>query len=74
MLNQIETYPEKKVITILILVAILAPMILVFSDRAIENISPKGTLANLSDEMDDIMISVNDNETALCHSGKKLNQ
>ena len=43
MLNQIETYPEKKVITILILVAILAPMILVFSDRAIENISPKGT-------------------------------
>ena len=51
-------------ITVLILVAILAPMFLVFSDRAIENISPRGTLANLSDEMDDIMVSVNDNETA----------
>ena len=45
-------------ITVLILVAILAPMLLVFSDRAIENISPRGTLANLSDEMDDIMVSV----------------
>jgi len=52
------------VITVLILVAILAPMLLVFSDRAIENISPRDTLANLSDEMDDIMVSVNDNETA----------
>ena len=63
MVNQIETYPEEKVITVLTLIVILTPMLLMFSDRVIENINPKGTLANLSDEMDDIMVSVDDNET-----------
>ncbi|MBA2629069.1 MAG: hypothetical protein H0U78_03430 [Rickettsiaceae bacterium] len=51
-------------ITFLMLVFIIAPIILLFSDRAIENINPYGDLAKLSDETDNIMTSVNDNETA----------
>ncbi len=51
-------------IIVLILVTITAPMLLLFSDRAIDNINPNGDLAKLSDEMDNIMISMNDNEAA----------
>ena len=53
--------PRGKMITFLIFVSIITPILLLFSDKAIENINPYGDLAKLSDETDDIMISVNDN-------------
>jgi hypothetical protein len=43
---------------------IITPILLLFSDRAIENINPYGDLEKLSDETDYIMTSVNDNEIA----------
>ena len=51
-------------ITFLMLVSIITPILLLFSDRAIENLNPYGDLAKLSDETDNIMTSVNDNEIA----------
>ena len=51
-------------IIFLMLVFIIAPILLLFSDKVIENINPYGDFAKLSDETDNIMTSANDNETA----------
>jgi hypothetical protein len=51
-------------ISFLILLSITTPILLLFSDRAIENLNPYGDLAKLSDETDNIMTSVNNNEIA----------
>jgi hypothetical protein len=49
---------------ILSLAMIAISMLLLFSDRMIEDIDPKSDFSKMSDETDSIMISMNDNEIA----------
>lgn len=48
--------------TFISLIAILSALLLVFSDKIIEHYLPKGSLAQMSEEVDDIIIRMEDSE------------